>query len=48
MSVDLVAPAAELDAAVERLARPIFDTDEPARMAGSAPARLRARRQGMR
>ncbi len=80
--VDIVAPAEALDAAVERLARPIlaagprairlqkslildweelpaeaaiargidafvsaFDSDEPARMAGAALARLRARRQ---
>jgi enoyl-CoA hydratase/carnithine racemase len=79
--VDGVAPAAALDAAVDRLARPIlmagpravrlqkslileweelptaaaiergidafvaaFDSDEPARMAGAALARLRARR----
>jgi enoyl-CoA hydratase len=80
--VDIVAPAAELDAAIDRLARPIlaagprairlqkslvldweelpiaaavargidafvaaFDSDEPARMAGEALARLRARRE---
>jgi enoyl-CoA hydratase len=79
--VDLVAPAAALDAAIDRLARPIlaagprairlqkslildweelptsvavergidafvaaFDSDEPARMAGAALARLQARR----
>jgi enoyl-CoA hydratase len=79
--VDVVAPATALDAAIERLARPIlaagprairlqkslildweelptsaavmrgidafaaaFDSDEPARMAGAALARLRARR----